>query len=109
KRFAEIRESLLSRGIAQATLDAVRNPAGLDLGARTPEEVALSIFAEIVQLRHAAKAVEPPALEIDPVCNMKVDPKTAKYIGEYLGRTYYFCNPRCREKFLARPEQFLAA
>ena len=108
KRFAEIRESLIARGV---DVSSVRNPAGLDIGARTPEEVALSIFAEIVQLRRAAKPapVELPALEIDPVCGMKVEVATAKHVAEHEGRKYYFCNPRCREKFLAKPDQFLAA
>ena len=101
KRFAEIRESLLARGVSEKALEIVRNPAGLDIGARTPEEVALSIFAEIVQLRHVAKVVEPPAFEIDPICNMKVDPKTARFTADREGRKYYFCNPRCSEKFLA--------
>ena len=111
KRFAEIRESLLASGVPAKTLEKVRNPAGLDIGARTPEEVALSIFAEIVQLRRTAKAApaEVAPFEIDPVCGMKVDVKTAKHTAEHLGHRYFFCNPRCREKFLAKPEQFLAA
>jgi xanthine dehydrogenase accessory factor len=110
KRFAEIHDSLLARGIAAAALDRVHNPAGLDLGARTPEEVALSIFAQIVQLRHAAqpaKAKE-PELEIDPVCGMKVEVQSARHRGTHDGREYFFCNPRCREKFLADPLRFLA-
>jgi len=108
KRFAEIRESLQARGI---DVGSVRNPAGLDIGARTPEEVALSIFAEMVQLRRAAAApkLEEPAFEIDPVCDMKVDVATARFTAEHQGRKFYFCNPRCREKFLAKPETYLAA
>jgi xanthine dehydrogenase accessory factor len=111
KRFAEIRESLLSRGVAAALLDQVHNPAGLDIGARLPEEVALSIFAQIVQLRHAAQPARSPepALETDPVCGMKVDPATARHRASHQGRDYFFCNPRCREKFLADPLRFLAA
>jgi xanthine dehydrogenase accessory factor len=111
KRFAELRETLLARGISAAALDKVHNPAGLDIGARLPEEVALSIFAEIVQLRRAEQPQPVPVIpfEIDPVCGMKVDVATAKHRAEHDGRTFYFCNPRCKEKFLKAPDQFLAA
>src|SRR3954468_12678 len=53
RRFADVRQSLLGRGVSAEALDRVKNPAGLDIGARAPEEVALSILAEIVQLRRA--------------------------------------------------------
>jgi Cu+-exporting ATPase len=43
----------------------------------------------------------------DPVCGMKVDPHTAKHRADYHGHTYYFCNPKCREKFVADPEKYL--
>src|SRR6267143_1614268 len=60
KRFAQLRETLLARGVPKETLDGIKNPAGLDIGARLPEEVALSILAEIVQLRRAqADALAP--------------------------------------------------
>jgi Cu+-exporting ATPase len=44
----------------------------------------------------------------DPVCGMMVDPHTAKHRHTHHGHTYYFCNPRCREKFIADPEKYLA-
>src|SRR5215467_3326093 len=47
--------------------------------------------------------------EIDPVCHMSVMPETAAGKYEYKGKTYYFCNPRCLERFRADPEQFLGA
>lgn len=45
--------------------------------------------------------------EIDPVCGMKVDPKNAKGSFEYQNKSYYFCNPKCLEKFKADPEKYL--
>jgi Cu+-exporting ATPase len=45
--------------------------------------------------------------EIDPVCHMNVMPETAAGKYEYKGKTYYFCSPRCLERFRAKPEQFL--
>jgi xanthine dehydrogenase accessory factor len=110
KRFALIRETLLARGISTGALDAIRNPAGLDIGARLPEEVALSILAEIVQLRRAEKpelSLVEEALEADPVCGMTVAVASAKARVEHGGRTFFFCNPRCRERFLADPARFL--
>ena len=56
-----------------------------------------------------ADANQPGLKAIDPVCGMTVDaaaPKGGSY--EYRGRTYHFCNPRCREKFRNAPEQYLA-
>ncbi len=44
----------------------------------------------------------------DPVCGMSVDPHTAKHRHTHEGHTYYFCNPRCREKFIADPMKYLA-
>src|SRR5712691_812918 len=46
--------------------------------------------------------------ETDPVCHMQVMPETAAAQYEYKGKTYYFCNPRCLERFKANPEQYLA-
>jgi Cu+-exporting ATPase len=50
----------------------------------------------------------PPHFEIDPVCKMRVLPETAAAKLEYQGKTYYFCNPRCRDRFQANPESFLS-
>jgi Cu+-exporting ATPase len=47
-------------------------------------------------------------MQIDPVCGMKVDPATARGGSfEHKGTTYYFCNPRCKERFQAEPNKFL--
>ena len=44
-------EALLRRGFAQADLYRVYSPIGLDIGAETPEEIAVSILAELIQVR----------------------------------------------------------
>ncbi len=46
-------------------------------------------------------------MAVDPVCGMEVEPEEAAGSTEYEGRTYYFCNPGCKEKFDADPEAFL--
>jgi xanthine dehydrogenase accessory factor len=115
KRFAQMRETLLARGAAPQALDAIANPAGIDIGARAPEEVALSILAEIVRVRRAQveqrgteTTNEPPAHEErDPVCGMTVEVATARHRAEHAGRTYYFCCGGCRERFLAAPDRYV--
>lgn len=52
RRWLAARKSLEERGISPQALDRVRSPMGLEIEAETPEEIALSILAEIVMLRH---------------------------------------------------------
>lgn len=52
KRADEITRSLRAKSIAAEKLSSVRAPAGLNIGAESPEEIALSIMAEIVAVRH---------------------------------------------------------
>jgi xanthine dehydrogenase accessory factor len=122
KRFAQMRETLLATGVPAAALDAIHSPAGVKIGAETPEEIALSILAQIVERRHAegvstdavpAEAAVPAPKPIDavdaldPVCGMRVMIAGARHTAEHEGRTYYFCCGGCRERFLATPERYL--
>ncbi|HSF95611.1 MAG TPA: heavy metal translocating P-type ATPase [Thermohalobaculum sp.] len=45
----------------------------------------------------------------DPVCGMTVDPDAGKPSHDHGGHSYHFCNPKCREKFIAAPEDYLTA
>ena len=45
---------------------------------------------------------------VDPVCGMMVDPLSAAGEFEYGGMTYYFCNPRCEERFRRDPGGYLS-
>jgi len=49
-----------------------------------------------------------PALAIDPVCGMKVDPATAKHFLSHQGQNYFFCSARCRERFATEPAKYLS-
>jgi xanthine dehydrogenase accessory factor len=51
RKVAALKAALLAEGCAAALLDRLHGPAGLDIGAVTPEEIALSILAEIVRER----------------------------------------------------------
>lgn len=46
-------------------------------------------------------------MEIDPVCGMEVDPKTAEWKHEYEGVTYYFCAKGCLEDFEEDPDAYV--
>ncbi len=115
-RFAVIRETLQASGISEEALATIRNPAGLDIGAEAPEEVALSVLAEIVRVRHAAQPAIAPVVSseaateaIDPVCGMSVVIGTARHKAEFGGRTYYFCCGGCKERFVSDPQRYLGA
>lgn len=54
KKIAIIREKLLARGVSQKHLDRIFQPVGLPIGAETPEEIAVSILAEIIAMRRGA-------------------------------------------------------
>lgn len=119
-RFAEMRSLLASRA-SEAALAGIRNPAGLALGAVSPEEIALSILAEIVKERPRSQAAAAGAATlaassdaatsavtaIDPVCGMSVAVKGARHRASHDGEEYYFCNAGCRAKFVADPSRFL--
>lgn len=48
-----------------------------------------------------------PAEAIDPVCDMTVTVKGARYKADFEGATYYFCCPACRKLFQATPQEYL--
>ena len=53
RKYAALAEKMAAAGFEQSAIDRVQAPAGLDLGAVTPEEIALSILAQLVQNRRA--------------------------------------------------------
>jgi len=62
RKMAALREALVADGVPAALVDQVNAPAGLDLGAITPDEIALSILAEVLAIRR--KGQREPAREV---------------------------------------------
>jgi xanthine dehydrogenase accessory factor len=92
------------KGYTDEQIGLVKSPAGLALGAETMQEIALSVMAEIIQLRREQTIQIQPAANatptaIDPICGMTVDPRTAKYQSVFEGKTIYFCCLHCKETF----------
>jgi xanthine dehydrogenase accessory factor len=119
RRAAVILGHLERRGVPPERRSRLKAPAGLDIGAVTPEEIAVSILAEIIQHRRNEKArgaeVESSAASVvrveskDPICGMTVDSVTAKFRSEFSGRTVYFCCRHCKEMFDQDPDRYRAA
>jgi xanthine dehydrogenase accessory factor len=110
-RAEAVLQYLREAGLAEERLGRLKYPAGLDIGASSPEEIALSILAEIVQRRpraaQAAAPAAPPAEALDPVCGMTVAVATARYVTAHAGQTYYFCSAGCKRSFEKEPEKYL--
>jgi xanthine dehydrogenase accessory factor len=118
-RGSAVKTWLMERGVPG--VESIRNPAGLDIGARIPQEVALSILAEIVQSRPEQALDSPveatagptgaaaPSLQtaVDPVCHMDVEIETARHTADIDGTRYYFCCAQCRSAFMKDPAAYL--
>ncbi len=59
RKVITIYNELKQEGIAPTSLDRVHSPIGIDIGATTPEEIAVSILAELIAVRRQAQAALP--------------------------------------------------
>jgi xanthine dehydrogenase accessory factor len=102
KRGAAVLEAL---DVPDALRAQVHTPAGLDIGARTPGDIAISILAELVGERTARPPLQAPVVEattaIDPVCGMEVAIGEATTHLDAGGERFYFCCEGCRATYAA--------
>lgn len=118
RRADSAREILTEMGVTAEQLGRLQSPAGLDIGAQTPQEIAASILAEIIHVRRTRPAdwapdgkvvVQEQETAIDPVCGMTVEitPTTPAFV--YEETTYYFCCAGCRHRFEQSPSEHMVA
>ena len=122
KKMASVQEYLFAEGFTPEHVATITCPAGIDIQAKLPDDVAISILAELVQRRNSplpewaiTEATVPVTQEssaliyINPVCGVPVDTRNAKHIIEYNGEKVYFCCDGCTDKFRNDPEKFINA
>jgi xanthine dehydrogenase accessory factor len=104
KRGVAVLDALRDDGVSEELLERIDTPAGLDIGARTPAEIALSILASVVEVRRRSAtaprswAAAPPTA-IDPICGMTVVVSPDAITQEVAGETHYFCGEGCLRAF----------
>jgi xanthine dehydrogenase accessory factor len=105
RRGAAMVESL---GLSDDERHRVHTPAGIDIGAHTPAEIALSILAQVVRairvegLGADSDAPPAPRQAIDPICGMSVVVLPDTPHLRVAGDDHWFCNPSCRDTFAAQ-------
>jgi xanthine dehydrogenase accessory factor len=115
KRGAAVLNDLRADGVSEEAVLEIDVPAGIEIGARTPGEIAVSILARIIAVRRDENrpartgvpkvpgTLAPPAtLAVDPVCGMTVAAVDSTPHVEHEGETVYFCREACRDTFLAQ-------
>ena len=114
-KAAKILDYLKERGLSSTRLGQLKAPAGLDIHASSPEEIAVSILAEIIQENRSGMATQKREVERavarqeakDPICGMMVDIDEARHKSEFRGNAFYFCCAGCKQKFDKQPEQYV--
>ena len=121
KKANAVFHELRNRDISFDQLKKLKTPAGLDIFAKLPEEVALSIIGQIIEhIRKPSEATNeelsspnssgpslPEDYYINPVCQVPVHKASAKHVLEHQGEKVYFCCDGCKVSFEKEPEKYM--
>ncbi|MDH5604453.1 MAG: XdhC family protein, partial [Cyclobacteriaceae bacterium] len=122
KKCQEVMTYLLQDQVDKSLVDTLVTPVGLDIKAKTPDEVAISILAQIVkQFRESSEVSdiqdeevfgtkekdEEPDVIVNPVCNLPISRASSKYTIREGGHLLYFCCDGCKVSFDKNKEMYL--
>ena len=133
RKATKLKAYLIENGSDAERVDAIISPAGVEIEAVTPEEIALSVLAGVVKARREGVATPQPVeisnesssccgskkaeeksasdllTAIDPICGMSVEIRGAEHHSIYQGKNYYFCCGGCQHRFDNKPEEYINA
>jgi len=105
KRGISVLDQLREAGVSDELLTSIETPAGLDIGARSASEIALSILARIIEVRRRTvtpprpAAAARPVTAVDPICGMTIVVADDTPSLEHGDETIYFCCMGCKLAF----------
>ncbi len=121
KKMVSIKKYLQDSGMEENKINSITSPAGIDINAKQPEEVAISILAQMIQVQNGSDfsntfkyfdkvkedGSKAPDYYINPVCGVPVDKNNPKHVVAYKNEKIYFCCDGCKVKFDAEPEKYM--
>jgi len=120
KKKTQVFSFLEQSGLDKKKVERIHSPAGIDINAKTPEQVGISILAEIIQIQNSLPSAAgftkydetreeagKTKFYINPVCGVPVDVKNPRHVIDYKGELVYFCCDGCKVKFEADPKKYM--
>ncbi len=120
RKSQRLRELMAARGIDEIRLSRLQAPAGPDVGAQTPSEIALAAIAASLGFLRSAQGrarrsqTGVPALPtsadpfINPVCGKAIPREGARHVEEFDNTSFYFCCDGCWTTFREDPAKYAA-